>query len=166
MKKKNKKLLDLPTAPDLNFFLDIFENFNKISLVAFYGTGIRSSRFEKCSTKKPFLRLKKILSVLFASFIFLIEEFQDVFRFYKDSKSIQSLRAKYDRYKDLSLEEKNEVQFFYNSKIRSLDKSQKLISRESSIQVVLQLTLVSYQAYFRNIEKSMALIITGIEKSG
>ena len=89
--------------------------------------------------------------MLFASFIFLIEEVQDVFRFYKDSKSIESLRANHDRFDDLSLEEKNEVQFFYNAKMRSLDKSKKLISRESSIQVVLQLTLVSYQAYFRNV---------------
>ena len=40
---------------------------------------------------------------------------------------------------------KNKVKNFYDSKIRQLDKSQKIICREASIQVVLQLTLLLYQ---------------------
>ena len=48
-------------------------------------------------------------------------------------------------YNDLSLEERKEVKNFFDSKIRQLDKSQKIICREASIQVVLQLTLLLYQ---------------------
>ena len=85
---------------------------------------------------------------MFASFIFLIEEVQNVFLFYKDCKLIQSLRKKYDRFENMSVDEKNAVRDFYDAKICQLDRAQKLICRESSIQVVLQLTLIVYQANF------------------
>ena len=97
------------------------------------------------------------MSILFASLILLIEEVQDVSRFYKDSKTIQSLRIKHDRYNDLSLDGKKKVRVFYDVKIKSLDKAQKLISRESSIQVALQLTLISYQENFQVTEKDWNL---------
>ena len=97
-------------------------------------------------SKKWFSALKRIVSILFASFIFLIEEVQNVFFFYKDCKLIHSLRKKHDRFCNLSLEEKKSVRAFFNVKVRQLDKAQKLICRESSIQVVLQLTLIVYQA--------------------
>ena len=97
-------------------------------------------------SKKCFSALKGIVSILFASFIFLIEEVQNVFFFYKDCKLIHSLRKKHERFCDLSLDEKNSVRAFFNVKVRQLDKAQKLICRESSIQVVLQLTLIVYQA--------------------
>ena len=87
----------------------------------------------------------------------MIEEVQDVFRYYKDSKSIQLLRMKHDRYNDLSLDGKKKVRVFYDVKIKSLDKAQKLISRESSIQVALQLTLISYQENFQVTEKDWNL---------
>ena len=48
-------------------------------------------------------------------------------------------------YKDLSLEEKTEVEKFYDAKMQQLDKSQRIICREATIQVVLQLTLLLYQ---------------------
>ena len=43
------------------------------------------------------------------------------------------------------MEEKNQVEKFYNAKIQELDKAQKLICREATIQVALQLTLILYQ---------------------
>ena len=55
------------------------------------------------------------------------------------------LSKQYYDYNTLSSEEKEQVKKFYNVKIRQLDKSQKLICREASIQVVLQLTLLLYQ---------------------
>ena len=55
------------------------------------------------------------------------------------------LSKKQNVYNDLSSEEKEKVKKFYNAKIRQLDKSQKLICREASVQVVLQLTLLLYQ---------------------
>ena len=48
-------------------------------------------------------------------------------------------------YNELSLEEKEEVKKFYDAKMRQLDKSQRIICREASIQAVLQLTLLLYQ---------------------
>ena len=90
------------------------------------------------------------MSILFASFIFLIEEVQNIFLFYKDCKVILSLRKKHDRFSNLSVAEKKAVRVYFNAKVRQLDRAQKLICRESSIQVVLQLTLIVYQANFQN----------------
>ena len=89
------------------------------------------------------------MSVLFASFIFLIEEVKNVYLFYKEGKVIQALRKKHDRFVPLSLDEKKAVRDFFNSRIRQLDGAQRLICRESSIQVVLQLTLILYQANYQ-----------------
>ena len=89
------------------------------------------------------------MSILFASFIFLLEEVRNVFLFYKECKLIQSLRKKHDRFLNLSLDEKNAVRDYFNARIRQLDGAQKLICRESSIQVVLQLTLILYQAIYQ-----------------
>ena len=63
-----------------------------------------------------------------------------------------SLRKKQERFVDLSPQEKRSVQAFFNAKINQIDKAQKLICRESSIQVVLQLTLIVYQANFNESE--------------
>ena len=41
------------------------------------------------------------------------------------------------------------MRHFYNARIRQLDGAQRLICRESSIQVVLQLTLILYQANYQ-----------------
>ena len=89
------------------------------------------------------------MSILFASFIFLLEEVQNVFLFYKECKLIQSLRKKHDRFLNLSLDEKNAVRDYFNARIRQLDGAQTLICRESSIQVVLQLTLILHQATYQ-----------------
>ena len=94
------------------------------------------------------------MSILFASFIFLIEEVQNIFLFYKDCKLILSLRKKHDRFSNLSVAEKKAVRVYFNAKVRQLDRAQKLICRESSIQVVLQLTLIVYQANFQTYQKS------------
>ena len=89
------------------------------------------------------------MSILFASFVFLIEEVQNVFLMYKESKLILSLREKNDRFLTLSLDEKNAVRDYFNARIRQLDGAQRIICRESSIQVVLQLTLILYQANYQ-----------------
>ena len=89
------------------------------------------------------------MSVLFASFIFLIEEVKNVYLFYKECKLIRALRKKHDRFFTLSLDEKKAVRDFFNARIRQLDGAQRLICRESSIQVVLQLTLILYQAHYQ-----------------
>ena len=90
------------------------------------------------------------MSILFASFLFLIEEVQNIFLFYKDCKLIQAHRKKHDRFSNMSVEEKKDVRDYFNAKVRQLDRAQKLICRESSIQVVLQLTLIVYQANFQD----------------
>ena len=123
-------------------------NFYEIFQVAVYGDDIRYDWSENLGFNKSLSALKKITSILFSSFIFLIEEVQQVFLFYKDCKLIQSLRKKHDRFMDLSLHQKNAVRTFFNVKVRRLDEAQKLICRESSIQVVLQFTLIVYQANF------------------
>ena len=89
--------------------------------------------------------LKKFFAVIFASFLFFIEEVQSVFIFYRKSKTIRLLSEGQKDFNDLSSEEKEKVKDFYNAKIRQLDKSQKLLCREASVQVVLQLTLLIYQ---------------------
>lgn len=94
---------------------------------------------------KPLTFLGKFLSVIFASVIFLVEEIQNVFVFYKECRKIQSLAEKQETYKKLSPEEKDQVRNFYDAKIQELDKAQKLMCREATIQVVLQLTLILYQ---------------------
>ena len=68
---------------------------------------------------------------------------------YKESKLILSLREKNDRFLTLSLDEKNAVRDYFNARIRQLDGAQRIICRESSIQVVLQLTLILYQANYQ-----------------
>ena len=115
-----------------------------------YGTDIQYDWSEKLISSKYFTALKRIISIIFASFIFLVEEIQNVFLFYKDCKLIQTLRKKYDRFSKLSIDEKNAVRVYFNAKVRQLDRAQKLICRESSIQVVLQLTLIVYQANFQD----------------
>ena len=95
--------------------------------------------------------LKRIGSIIFASMIFLIEEIRNVFLFYKECQLIKSIRKKSDHFANLSVGEKNAVREFYNAKLCQLDRAQKLICRESSIQVVLQLTLIVYQVNFQKI---------------
>lgn len=89
------------------------------------------------------------MSIVFASLMFLIEEIKNVFRYYKESRIIQSLIKKHDRFEELSFDERDEVRGFFNAKICQLDGAQKMICRESSIQVVLQLTLIAYQETFQ-----------------
>ena len=81
--------------------------------------------------------------------MFLIEEVQKVYLMYKESKLILSLREKNDRFLTLSLDEKNAVRDYFNARIRQLDGAQRIICRESSIQVVLQLALILYQANYQ-----------------
>ena len=100
---------------------------------------------EKSRLKNCFHHLKKILFVIFASPIFLVEEIQTVFIFFKECRKIQLLSEKQNVFKHLSLDEKDQVKKFYNAKIQELDKAQKLICREATIQVALQLTLILYQ---------------------
>ena len=70
---------------------------------------------------------------------------ENVFVFYKECKKIQSLAKKQNIFAHLSTVEKDQVKKFYNAKIQELDKAQKLIRREATVQVALQLTLILYQ---------------------
>ena len=79
----------------------------------------------------------------------MIEEVQNIFRFYKHSEKIQSLKNKNEKFGDLCLDQKNDVKTFFNAKVRKLDRAQKIMCRESSIQVVLQLTLILYQVNYQ-----------------
>ena len=76
----------------------------------------------------------------------MVEEIEHIYHYYKNCNKIQRLSERTKRFSDLSTLEKTEVRCFYDAKIRQLDGAQKLICRESSIQVVLQLTLIVYQA--------------------
>ena len=91
------------------------------------------------------------MSIVFASLMFLVEEVKNIFAYYKECKIIQSLRTKHDRYEELSSDQKKEVRMFFNAKIRQLNGAQKLICREASIQVILQLTLIAYQESLKNV---------------
>ena len=79
-----------------------------------------------------------------------MEEIQNVFLFYKECTNIQSLAKKQRNFENLSQEEKNRVEKFYDARTQALDKAQKLICRESAIQLALQLTLILYQEIVRN----------------
>ena len=83
--------------------------------------------------------------------MFLVEEVKNIFAYYKECKIIQSLRTKHDSYEELSSDQKEEVRLFFNAKIRQLNGAQKLICREASIQVILQLTLIAYQENLKNV---------------
>ena len=127
----------------------IWDN-NQESLVSLYGTEISFSTFEKWSKPNPLFVLKQITTIVFASLLLLIEEVQNVFIHYKECKIIQSFTKKHESYEKLPPEEKKKVRLFYEAKVRKLDGAQKLICRESSIQVAFQLTLILYQEIFKD----------------
>ena len=120
-----------------------------IFLVSLYGTRIHSESSEKWLQEKSLSGLHRVMSIIFASFIFLIEEVQNIINHYEEGKIIQFLRKKHTRFDQLSPDGKNKVRIFFNAKIRRLVCAQKLICRESSIQVALQLTLILYQENFQ-----------------
>ena len=122
----------------------------KFFKVALYGTGIRYDRSKKGRLGNFLYCFKKIISIIFASVIFLVEEMQNVFLYYKECSKVQLLAKKQNIFKHLHLEERKQVKKFYNAKIQSLNKAQKLICREATIQVALQLTLILYQEILRN----------------
>ena len=117
-------------------------NFFEVTL---YGSGIRYDKSRIHRLGNVLNRLKNIISIIAASVIFLVEEMLNVFIFYKECKKIHQIAKKQSIFKNLSLEDKKRVENFYNVKIEELDKAQKLLCRESSIQVALQLTLILYQ---------------------
>ena len=61
------------------------------------------------------------------------------------SEKVQDLARAGKIFKDLSDSEQNEVENYYTAKKRQLDRAQKVICRESSIQLVLQNSLIVYQ---------------------
>ena len=89
--------------------------------------------------------IKKGISIVLASLILMIEEIKHIYHFYQNCNKIQRLSERKKRFSDLSGQEKTKVRCFYDAKMRQLDGAQKLICRESSIQLVLQLTLILYQ---------------------
>ena len=133
--------------------------FNYIILVALFGAGIHYEKSVEWFSKHSLSWLGKILTIIFASIINLMEEVLDVLRFYKDCRRIQSVYKKQNIFKNLSLEDRNEVRKFYTAKVRQLDRAQRVICREASIQVVLQLTLILYQAKFQ-ISKHLKVLST------
>ena len=70
--------------------------------MALYGTGIQYDRSETGTLGNCLNRLNKIFSIIFASFIFLVEEIQNVFVFYKEGGNIQRLAEKQDNFNQLS----------------------------------------------------------------
>ena len=92
--------------------------------------------------------------------IYLVEEIQNVFLFYNDCTNIQSLAKKQSIFKNLSPEEKKGVEKFYDARTQALDKAQKFICRESSIQLALQLTLILYQEILINFFVKMVINFT------
>ena len=117
-------------------------------IVGLYGTIIHYDESKISRLRGCFNHLKKIFFVIFASPIFLVEEIQTVFLFFKECRQIQLLSEEQNVFKHLSLDKKDQVKKFYNAKIQELDKVQKLICREATIQVALQLTLILYQEIF------------------
>ena len=114
-------------------------------IVGLYGTILNYNESKISRLRNCFNHLKKIFFVIFASPIFLVEEIQTVFLFFKECRKIQLLSEKQNVFKHLSMDKKDQVKKFYNAKIQELDKAQKLICREATIQVALQLTLILYQ---------------------
>ena len=136
-----------------------FIQFNCYS-VALHGTGIRYNAPEKWASNKFLVVIGKMFSVVIASVLFVVEEIQNAYFFFKESEKIQGLAQKRKCYKDLAANEKKAVEKFYEAKIEQLDAAQKLICRESSIQVVFQLTLILYQENFQN-KKFETVMIQG-----
>ena len=91
--------------------------------------------------------VRKIFAICFAHILVLIEEIYVVYDFYLRGKDIQQLTKKNNLYKDLSSNEKSVVKAYFAAKKTQLDGAQKIICRESSIQLVLQNTLIVYQAF-------------------
>ena len=125
-----------------SFYIIIKLNFFEVTL---YGSGIRYDKSRIHRLGNVLNRLKNIISIIAASVIFLVEEMLNVFIFYKECKKIHQIAKKQNIFKNLSLEDKKRVENFYNVEIEELDKAQKLLCRESSIQVALQFTLILYQ---------------------
>ena len=73
------------------------------------------------------------------------EEIYFTMNFFRKSQKIQRLAQKRIRFEDLVSKEQQVVYEYFESKKKQLDRSQKLICRESSIQFVLQNTLIVYQ---------------------
>ena len=136
-----------------------FIQFNCYS-VALHGTGIRFNAQGKWASNKFLVVIGKMFSVVIASVLFVVEEIQNAYFFFKESEKIQGLAQKRKYYKDLAANEKKAVEKFYEAKIEQLDGAQKLICRESSIQVVFQLTLILYQENFQN-KKFETVMIQG-----
>ena len=77
----------------------------------------------------------------------MLEEIYVVYDFYLRGKDMQKLSKKSNLYKDLTPEEKGVVKAYFAAKRNQLAGAQKIICRESSIQLVLQNTLIVYQAF-------------------
>ena len=92
---------------------------------------------------------RKVFAICFAHILVLIEEIYVVYDFYLRGKDIQGISKKNNLYRDLSPDEKAIVEAYYAAKTAQLDGAQKIICRESSVQLVLQNTLIVYQAFFK-----------------
>ena len=82
---------------------------------------------------------------MFSPLIVVSEEIYFTMNFFRKSQKIQRLAQKRIRFEDLDSKEQRGVYEYFESKRKQLDRSQKLICRESSIQFVLQNTLIVYQ---------------------
>ena len=114
--------------------------------MTFYGLEI-SRKYENRFTRIPTF-CRRIITILFAHILIFIEELSYIYEFFKRSEKVQDLARAGKIFKDLSDSEKSEVENYYTAKKRQLDRAQKVICRESSIQLVLQNSLIVYQERF------------------
>ena len=114
--------------------------------MTFYGSEI-SGKNENRFTRIPTF-CRKIITILFAHILIFIEELYFIYDFFKRSEKVQDLARAGKFFKDLSDSERDEVESYYTAKMRRLDRAQKVICRESSIQLVLQNSLIVYQGKF------------------
>ena len=116
-----------------------------IILVTFYGTEVSAICENKLTKKLPRF-CRKFFTILFAHILIFIEEVFFIYEFFKQTTKLQKLDQK--KFEDLSDKEKIEVEKYFEAKKKQLDRAQKVICRESSIQVVLQNALIVYQERF------------------
>ena len=88
---------------------------------------------------------RKFCFVLLAPLILPIEEVFFIREFFKKSRKVLEISKMSNQFKTLCNTDKIEVLKYYKIKKRELQRSQKLICRESSIQLVLQNVLIAYQ---------------------
>ena len=109
-----------------------------------FGTAL-SLKIDGILPKNISFLFRKFCFVLLAPLILPIEEVFFIREFFKKSRKVLEISKMSNQFKALCNKDKIEVLKYYKIKKRELQRSQKLICRESSIQLVLQNVLIAYQ---------------------